>query len=297
MAPVKQAALDQTLGKLYREYGPSLQKHAAARFYSTLDKAQLDQAALGAPFCKLAAASQMDPWKMAVQVVRSYPNLVKTASGRPSQVQELAQFYVDWGDEILKSAAVRPAAGLFSKLKTFVGGKPTPKIPSVSPEAQAATSRSKQLKSRILEQRTAAGKPIPASIQSAPAPKVTKPQRQQAAAAEYQRRGVQAPARVGGGVAGAPRPAATPTGSSSIVSHQPPATRPSVAPAAAPTAAPAAAPATGTAPATAAAAGKAAPAGFMSTPTGQAVAGAGTLAGLGGLGYMTFGGGEGQPQY
>jgi hypothetical protein len=102
----KQASLDQALGCLYQEYGPALQKHAAADFYANLDKDRLTLEALGTPFCKLAAVSQLDPWVMAARVVRSYDNLVKAASGQPSQAQELASFYLAWGDEMEKKAGL-----------------------------------------------------------------------------------------------------------------------------------------------------------------------------------------------
>lgn len=150
-AKIKQASLDQALGALYQEYGPTMQKHAAARFYSSLDKAQLAQEALGAPFCKLAQASRMDPWKMASQVVRGYLGFIKTASEGSSVEQELARFYVDWGDEMMKRAAL-PGAGLVGRAVKAVRGavtrapkpavtKPTPAWtggPRPTPSAPAA---------------------------------------------------------------------------------------------------------------------------------------------------------------
>lgn len=119
----KQASLDQALGVLYGAYGPTLQKHAAADFYASLDRAQLAREALGVSFCKLAQASQTNPWKMASQVVRSYPSLVKVATGCPSPAQELASFYLAWGDEMEKKSNLLTTgiSNLASKAKA-VGG-------------------------------------------------------------------------------------------------------------------------------------------------------------------------------
>jgi DNA-binding ferritin-like protein len=105
--PVKSkvASLDRALGALYQKYGPPLEKHAAATFYGTLDKDRLDREALGAQFCKLASVSGMDPWKLATQVVVNYPKLTKLAhSSAQSRAGELAQFYTDWADGLLKRA-------------------------------------------------------------------------------------------------------------------------------------------------------------------------------------------------
>lgn len=105
--PVKQASLDKALGSLYVQYGPPLQKHAAATFFNySAQKNTLDEEALGKQFCKMARASQLDPWAMASRVVKSYPNIVKMASTQPSLPQELASFYVSWGNEMLKKAGL-----------------------------------------------------------------------------------------------------------------------------------------------------------------------------------------------
>jgi hypothetical protein len=99
--------LDQVLGALYVKYGPSFQKRASTGSYAyALDKTHLDKEALGAPFCKLASASGLDPWVMASQVVKGYDSIEKTASGPPSKEQELASFYMTWSKSLVKSAGV-----------------------------------------------------------------------------------------------------------------------------------------------------------------------------------------------
>ena len=129
--PTKQASLDRALGSLYTEYGPPLQKHAAVTFFNyTLDKDRLDQEALGKSFCKMASASSIDPWVMAHRVVRSYANIVKMASGRPSQAQELAKFYVGWADEMIKKANILTSMGNLASKAKAVGGAVLPSLQS-----------------------------------------------------------------------------------------------------------------------------------------------------------------------
>jgi len=104
---VKQASLNQALGSLYTKYGPPLQKHAAATFFNySVDKDRLDQEALGRPFCKIASASGVDPWDMALMVVKGYPSVEKMAAAKRSQEQELASFYVSWANDMLKKAGL-----------------------------------------------------------------------------------------------------------------------------------------------------------------------------------------------
>jgi DNA-binding ferritin-like protein len=102
----KVAALDRSLGAIYQKYGPPLEKSAAASFYSyRLDKAKLDQAALGAQFCKLAHASGIDPWVAAINVVKNYSAIAKMASAEDSKAQELSKFYVDWANNLITTVA------------------------------------------------------------------------------------------------------------------------------------------------------------------------------------------------
>jgi hypothetical protein len=157
---IKQAALDQALGCLYRAYGPSLQKHAAANFYANLDRAQLAKEALGASFCKLAQASQMDPWAMAARVVHSYDNLVKVASGQSSRAQELASFYLAWCEEMEKRAAILPKLMGFGK--KLVGGAKQAVGLSGAPKELSQVAESAMQRSRV-PLRVPRGKVPPAS--------------------------------------------------------------------------------------------------------------------------------------
>jgi hypothetical protein len=170
----KASSLDLALGQLLMKFGPSMQKHAALDFFTyRLDKELLDQQALGAPFCKLASRSGLDPWQMARRIVESYVNIEKVASGPYSKAKELAQFYVQWADQIVKQAgfisnmkgvasamAAKPAAPMAAvqKTKSFVGN-----MKNVS----AATNRAGQM--------SAYGKP--AAVASQPAAAVQKTQK------------------------------------------------------------------------------------------------------------------------
>jgi len=104
---IKQASLDHALGLLYQKYGPPLQKHAALEFFNySLDKSFSDKEGLGQGFCKLAEASGLDPWHLALKVATNFPNIQKLAFSSPSKEQEVASFYVSWADGILKKAGI-----------------------------------------------------------------------------------------------------------------------------------------------------------------------------------------------
>jgi len=101
----KQANLNIVLGHLWAEYGPGeLEKHAAGSFYFyRANKTDRDRAALGVSFCKVATAVHKDPWDLARDVVTNFRGLellAKTASSLDQR--ELAQFYMDWADEMEK---------------------------------------------------------------------------------------------------------------------------------------------------------------------------------------------------
>lgn len=101
----KSASLDLALGVLYDVYGPPKVKHAAANyFFYEVNRDERDAEALGATFCKLAQKSGMDPWDMAVGVVRQYGALEKFASQRGTG-GNLARFYMRWADEVEKRAS------------------------------------------------------------------------------------------------------------------------------------------------------------------------------------------------
>jgi len=111
----KQSALNLALGQLWSEGPGQFSKHAAASYFTyRINKDERDQNALGSGFCKLAHHIHKEPWDLAKEVVHSYRGmeyLSKTASN-PDQ-RELAQFYVAWGEGIIKSA------GLWDKM---IGG-------------------------------------------------------------------------------------------------------------------------------------------------------------------------------
>lgn len=108
----KAASLDRSLGVLYSAYGPPKTKHAAANyFFYEVNRGERDVEALGAPFCKLASQSGMDPWDMALGVVRQFDVLEKAASRRGPE-GDLARFYMAWADEMEKKAVVGKALSM-----------------------------------------------------------------------------------------------------------------------------------------------------------------------------------------
>lgn len=101
----KQAALDQSLGHLYREWGPPKEKVASYFFYE-VNKDDRDREALGGRFCKLASLTGVDPWHQALTIVGRLPQLEKLASSSVQSERDLAAFYLDWADEIIKKAGI-----------------------------------------------------------------------------------------------------------------------------------------------------------------------------------------------
>jgi hypothetical protein len=107
---VKTAELGVALNVLWERDPPPMEKGAAAYFYD-LRKSNIDHEALGPQFCKLANAFGRDPWELAAEVEEHLPafeELAKTASG---QTQELAQFYSNWSEEMIKEAFIGRAIG------------------------------------------------------------------------------------------------------------------------------------------------------------------------------------------
>lgn len=85
--------------------GEALEKTAAEQFFHDLRKPDQDVEMLGQEFCKLAHGIGRDPWELALEVADNFPSyavLSKTASD--PQVRELANFYLDWSDEMEKTA-------------------------------------------------------------------------------------------------------------------------------------------------------------------------------------------------
>lgn len=85
--------------------GESLEKTAAEEYFHGLRKAETDVEMLGTKFCKLAHGIGKDPWELALEVADNFPAyavLSKTASD--PKARELAEFYLDWSDEMEKTA-------------------------------------------------------------------------------------------------------------------------------------------------------------------------------------------------
>jgi len=109
-ASSKKASLHSALVALHNEYGPPKVKHAAANyFFYDINRGERDAEALGAPFCKLAARSDVDPWDMAMGVTIKFEQLEKMAQARGAG-GDLARFYMSWADEIVKKAGLLDTA-------------------------------------------------------------------------------------------------------------------------------------------------------------------------------------------
>lgn len=280
----KKAMLDQALGNLYRAYGPPLQKHAAAEFFFyELESERREQQALGQKFCKLASASNMDPWQMAKKVVDRLEDFEKMAT-TTGPTAEIAKFYVDWSNGIIKQAAIAGMIGRgVAKLKnTFGIGRSTMQMPAQqavhAQQAKAMQGTAAATKQRLIAQRTAAGQPMPSSMQRA----VPKQQRQNMAAQEMKRRGqISVPAK----------PSITDVRAAQATAAPAP-VRGTVRPLPEPSAAPAAS-APNTAPRQVPMEQPAAPAAAQSGPSrADMLRGAAVVGGLGLGGSMLMGGGE-----
>lgn len=87
--------------------GEAMEKTAAEQYFHDLRKLDQDVDMLGAKFCKLAHGIGRDPWELALEVADHFPAyamLSKTASD--PKARELAEFYLDWSDEMEKSAFI-----------------------------------------------------------------------------------------------------------------------------------------------------------------------------------------------
>ena len=142
--------LHRTLDVLWDQYGstPDMEKSASAMYFYDLQAPVLAEEALGAPFCKLASATGCDPWYLADQVaerLESFEVLSKQASD--PRVQELAQFYSQWADELEKTALFRQGYGLIKsvvKRAPKAATKPT----GFSQKTTGAMRRSRRAKLR-----------------------------------------------------------------------------------------------------------------------------------------------------
>jgi hypothetical protein len=85
--------------------GEGVEKTASAQYFHNLRKPEVDVEMLGPKFCKLAHGIGQDPWDLACEVAKNFPSyavLSKTASD--PKVRELAEFYLDWVDDMEKTA-------------------------------------------------------------------------------------------------------------------------------------------------------------------------------------------------
>jgi len=122
--------LDIYLGALWDAYGPpqGIEKNAGAEYFYKLAKPARDEEALGPKFCKLASAFRRDPWDLALEVIDIFDGLPKVASMSPSpKERELAQFYLDWSQDIEKRARLgglvrAVGGGLARGAKALAGG-------------------------------------------------------------------------------------------------------------------------------------------------------------------------------
>ena len=140
--------LNMALGALYSEYGPPLEKHATLDYFYRATKNERDREALGPQFCKLAGAMKKNPWELAADVVRHYSafeNIAKTAGN--AQQRELAAFYIQWADGIVKRAYVT-ASKIFAKRL-------------LSPGVKKGLSKSNIVKPKTLFDSSLASAPLP----------------------------------------------------------------------------------------------------------------------------------------
>lgn len=102
----KAAALKLSLDILHEHFQTPMSKHAALNSLYEKQKPGLDAEALTPEFCKLAAQSGLEPWRMAYLAVRSYQDFEKLASHSNGVYRELGQFYLNWADEMVKRASL-----------------------------------------------------------------------------------------------------------------------------------------------------------------------------------------------
>jgi len=85
--------------------GEGFEKTAAEEYFHGLRKTETDAEMLGPKFCKFAHGVGKDPWDLALEIADNFPAyavLSKTASD--PRARELAEFYLDWVDEMEKTA-------------------------------------------------------------------------------------------------------------------------------------------------------------------------------------------------
>jgi hypothetical protein len=103
----KKSSISNSLDIFWAAFGPNLndiEKSAASMYFQDLQRPSLNRDAFGDQFCKLAESINVDPWRLSCDVednIDAFRVLAKTASG---QQKELAQFYVNWADDLVKRA-------------------------------------------------------------------------------------------------------------------------------------------------------------------------------------------------
>jgi hypothetical protein len=292
--------LAQAINRLWESHGAgALEKNAAAHYFYELKKPVLDAEVFGEDFCKMAYVLGKDPWALAIEVHDNLPRfelLRKTASGKEL---ELASFYLESAKDICKKAGLIDKA-VGGVKNTFGIGRKTLSTPAqvetLTNKAHGLKATAKGTKARLTQKRLSANQPMPASMAaSANPPTLTKAQRQQMAAAESAKRGVQANPRQQRVLSGQ-------AGTGPVVRPSQPAVSGTAAPATVPAnqvARPQSAPAQATAPVQGAAPAQGAvPEVQGQTPqsnwTNRAI-GAAAL-GVPAAGYMAFSGANPQPQ-
>ena len=104
--------------------GEGLEKTASEQYFHDLRKPDQDVEMLGQKFCKLAHGIERDPWELALEVADNFPAyavLSKTASD--PKARELANFYLDWSEEMEKTAFLGKAWQMGKAGLKAIGGK------------------------------------------------------------------------------------------------------------------------------------------------------------------------------
>jgi hypothetical protein len=92
------------LAVLYDQYGPPIEKTAEAQYFYRATARDRTVEALGRDLVKIATNLKVEPWSLAIRAARSIEGLQKVAA-RTGPYQNIAQFYVDWANDIEKRAA------------------------------------------------------------------------------------------------------------------------------------------------------------------------------------------------
>jgi len=102
-------SLVQNLNTLFDLCGPPMEKTAEVQYLYDLEREEWESGALTPKFVKLAYGIGKEPWDLAYEVASNFDGLQKMAGSN-----ELAEFYVNWADEIEKNAGIALLKGLGS---------------------------------------------------------------------------------------------------------------------------------------------------------------------------------------